>query len=81
MKISLPFGMLLDTSKDAPASFPSGTRVRIPSIPVPGLKLIGAGVLLVVAALGVLIGVIVVSGILDGQWYDFRDLGNLMDGD
>lgn len=80
MKIPLPFGMLLDTSKDAPASFPSGTRIRIPSVPIPGLKLVGAGVLLVVAALLVLGGVIVVSGALDGQWYDVRDLGNLMDG-
>ncbi|MCC6237692.1 MAG: NADH-quinone oxidoreductase subunit NuoH [Dehalococcoidia bacterium] len=80
MRIPLPFGMLLDTTKDAPESVPSGTRQRIVRVPVPGLRLVGAVVALVVIALSVLIGVIVVGGALDGKWYDFRDLGNTMDG-
>lgn len=80
MRIPLPFGMLLDTTKDAPESFPSGTRQRIVRVPIPGLRLVGAVVALVLIALNVLIGVIVVGGALDDQWYDFRDLGNTMDG-
>ena len=29
MRVALPFGLLFDTAKDAPESFPAGTRQRM----------------------------------------------------
>jgi len=54
---------LLDAAKAAPVS----------------LKVAGSIVLLGLLLVNALIGFIVVDGQLDGEWYDFRDLGYAME--
>jgi NADH-quinone oxidoreductase subunit H len=74
------FGLRFDTQKDAPESFPAGTRQRILRAPLPGARFIGAVLLLGFVIANAAIGGVVISGTLDGHWYDFRDLGNTMAG-
>ncbi|MSQ41949.1 MAG: NADH-quinone oxidoreductase subunit NuoH [Dehalococcoidia bacterium] len=60
-----------------PASFPIGVRAR--AVPrLRGLRVAGALAALVLVAVSIAIGVVVVSGVLDGRWYDLRDLGIAM---
>ena len=73
-------GLRFDTKKDAPASFPTGLHQRILRIPRRGGRLIAVVALLVFVAVNAAIGGVVISGALDGHWYDFRDLGNTMAG-
>ncbi|MSP22911.1 MAG: NADH-quinone oxidoreductase subunit NuoH [Dehalococcoidia bacterium] len=73
-------GLTFDTHKDAPASFPSGTRDRILHIPMRGGRFVGAGALLGFVIVSAALGGVVISGFLDGKWYDFRDFGNTMTG-
>jgi NADH-quinone oxidoreductase subunit H len=73
-------GLRFETKKDAPASFPTGTRQRILRVPMRGGRLIAAVALLAFVAVNAAIGGVVISGALDGHWYDFRDLGNSMAG-
>jgi NADH-quinone oxidoreductase subunit H len=55
--------------------------IRVPARRPPArLMLAGAAGLLVFAAINVAIAVLIISGRLDGHWYDFRDLGNAVQG-
>ena len=58
-----------------PAGFPTGTRVRHARGGFRGMRIVLAVGGLAFLAVNVAIGVVIVSGALDGQWYDFRDLG------
>jgi len=59
-----------------PATFPTGIRQKVARAAAPEgmLPLLVVGGL-VFLAVNVAIGWVVVSGALDGEWYDFRDLG------
>jgi NADH-quinone oxidoreductase subunit H len=50
--------------------------IRLARVPLTGGKLVGGVIALVIlVAIAAGIGYVVVSGALDGHWYDFRDLG------
>lgn len=72
MRLRFPMAM---SKIDAPETFPSGVRRVRAKLALPGVGLVLAGVLGFVLVASVAIGYAVVSGALDGKWYDFRDLG------
>jgi NADH-quinone oxidoreductase subunit H len=69
--LPLPF----DPQIDAPSRFPTGVREAVSRAPLPGLKLIMAVMTVFGLVSNVAIGIILANGALDGEWYDFRDLG------
>lgn len=75
MRLPAAFSKIPRVGHD-PATFPTGIRRKVPRPPMPEgiLPLLVVGGLLFLA-INVAIGWVVVSGALDGEWYDFRDIG------
>ena len=75
MRLPAAFSKIPRVGHD-PATFPTGIRQKVARAAAPEgmLPLLVVGGL-VFLAVNVAIGWVVVSGALDGEWYDFRDLG------
>src|SRR5207247_1640399 len=60
---------------DRPMNTAALDPIRARRVVTTAKKLVGAIALLVLLLISAAIGFVVVSGRLDGRWYDFRDLG------
>ena len=71
----LPFELPEAMRLGDPASFPTGIRRVVPRVSSRGMLVFAVLSFVVGNVVNVALGIVIASGALDGQWYDFRDLG------